>query len=934
MRTVTRIFPAVLAILATSGWCELCPPGGDACGGMRDTMLVYLGEEDWTANEFRPYVAYLDRAQGGRPTDWFYDSFLFLMYGGAPSNGSYFDGSANASDWRYYLDRLFAPQSGLGGLEACVERVSQELGEPAPVLPVTLMIPYLSTANRTFGDLDGDGADEDTQTDGGRVRAFAWLVDECLRRWDVTGYRHLGLWGFYWMMEGVGGPDMGVVQATAGVVHDRGKGFSWIPWFQAPGFERWREAGFDYAIVQPNYAFMPVPQGMQVPDQDRLSQNAADARRLGLGVEMEMHRPDTVPAHRLNLQLYLNHGVDEIDGTMAGAVRAYYQSGDMIARLYESPLESCRRLYDDLYRFHKGTYERRPVSLCEGCQVTVNGTAAAALTDGLWCAREGQEGRVAALDLPAVLEVDLGAVHTVGELRVHLATDGGDPGLPEGLWVETSEDGEGFELAAEMDLPQLRATGTVERGFAMAAFPPRSARLLRLHLEGAPGSRAGVDEILMYPCPNPLAEAASGLAGEDGTVRGPAPEPLADGRVDGRGLAVGEGAWRVGYELDGERCVAAVRGHARWPIGGESPRLRVWADGEVSTAADGWVTADGEGEGWAEAVVTDGRPGRLLFELAGPEGAVWDELELRPARNLAAGRPYTVTPGFGAHYPDDGGRELTDGQTCEEGFSDGRTVGWVSQPVTISVDLGEVRVVEGVRVHVQGGGYAWVHEPARVGLAASPDGRSWRRVRDARLERELVSSREVAGEREELLWQVLTFTPRTARYVRLEFPAGAWLMVSEIEVLSEGQNVARGASYRALPAPTSEAKYPDDGCKLTDGEWTPAGGVWSKCAGWHQGTPAVTVDLGETERVGLVRVHCLGGGPAGVWFPAGAWVSTSADGAEWGNETPLSAWPSESGTKAVAAFVEAVLPGDEVRYVRVRAERRGWLMVDEVEVYR
>ena len=67
---------------ATEGYF---PPGDPRAGGIRDLMLIYLSQGKWETAEFLPYVAYLAQEAGNKPLDWFYDSYLFLAYGGLPA---------------------------------------------------------------------------------------------------------------------------------------------------------------------------------------------------------------------------------------------------------------------------------------------------------------------------------------------------------------------------------------------------------------------------------------------------------------------------------------------------------------------------------------------------------------------------------------------------------------------------------------------------------------------------------------------------------------------------------------------------------------------------------------------------------------------------------------------------------------------------------
>ena len=110
-----RALLLVLLCMATADCCSRLasaaegyfPPGDPRAGGIRDLMLIYLSQGKWETDEFLPYVAYLGEEAGKKPLDWFYDSYLFLAYGGAPSGASYYDGPTNKDDWEYYFNQLF-----------------------------------------------------------------------------------------------------------------------------------------------------------------------------------------------------------------------------------------------------------------------------------------------------------------------------------------------------------------------------------------------------------------------------------------------------------------------------------------------------------------------------------------------------------------------------------------------------------------------------------------------------------------------------------------------------------------------------------------------------------------------------------------------------------------------------------------------------------
>ncbi|MBC7288619.1 MAG: DUF4855 domain-containing protein [Armatimonadetes bacterium] len=941
MRQLLCTLPLLVTVLATGE--GYCPPASARSGGMTDVMLIYMRRDAWKQADFLPYVAYLDKGRGGRPVDWFFDAWLFLMFGGAPSGATYIHGTATKADWEHYLGLLFSPDHNLAALDRCIEEVSAQLGDRQRVCPVIIMIPYLARTTKNFGDVDGDGVDENPANDADRLKAFRWLIDQVLTRWQPQAYRHLRLWGFYWMMEGIGRDDEAVVKAVAEYIHSKGLGFHWIPWFEAPGFEKWAELGFDFVVMQPNFAFIRPIEDALLPDEDRLSQCAAHCRALGMGIEMEMDSGvETDPGKQLNLQLYLNHSVDELDGYMKGAARAWYQGEDFIAKLYFSDLPEANRLYDDLYRFHKGTYQRRPVSLCEGAECTVAGVRTSKLTDGLWTTSAGHKGRVTVVSAPAVIEVELQAAELVGDVRLRVAAaPQGDPVPPDRIRVLTSADGKAFEHAAEVPCPQLWACGDWLVGFAAATFEPRPARRVRIELDAPQGASVGLEEVVIFPAPRPLLGVPAAVEGDLRAQRAPAAAGrtrfsgcLTDGRLakgpDAEGALRFAGDGRVRLSLGEAWWLEGVAVHAWWD-GAAAARAILLADGQQTAASDP-VRTQGRGEGWLELPCGPAKAEEIVLELSGPRAA-WDEVVVRPARNLARGKPYTVSPPFEPRYPDTGGVELTDGVLTEAGFGDGRTVGWFEQAATVTIELRQLHRVSAVRVHCQGGGYAAVYFPRTIQVWGSEDGESWQLLGYGEPKKELLRS-EPAGEgRNELAWLRLDFPARPAKYVRLGFPARAWLMLSEIEVLEGDKNVALGCRYHLAPRPRAEAKYPDDGIKLTDGDVSRPSDWWRKAVGWDQGEPEVVVDLLHPARVWLVRAHVIGGGPGAVYYPPVMSVATSEDGRTWSDEVRLETQPESPSALPQVKFLEVELQPRSARYVRFRFERRGWLMLDEVQVF-
>ncbi|NSW78077.1 MAG: DUF4855 domain-containing protein [Chthonomonadetes bacterium] len=897
-------------------------------------MLVYC-ERAWNVEQFLPYVAYLD-AQGN-PRDWFYDSFLFMMYGGAPSGQTYYDGATDKSDWEYFVNSLFAPDTAFAGLESALVEVARRLRVPVRTVPVAVMIPYPSPRQQRFGDVDGDGRTEDLSHDADRMKVVRWLLSTFLQRWRTQNYPHLRLWGFYWMNEGADAGDEAIVRQTAEEVHRLGYRFLWIPYFNAPGIERWRDLGFDLAILQPNYAFMKTPGTLRIPDENRLTVTANRCRQLGMGIEIELNEALFVDeAYRINLQMYLEHGDRQLDGYQHDLPRAYYQGYDTIARLCRSKEPRLRALYDDLYRFHKGTYRRKPpYQPLSVPRVRGYGPAQSrVLVDRVW--RTRADARHQYLRLKGrrnLIDLDLGAGRLVSDLRVHWVLSRNDGlGTPQAVRLLLSDraSGESFTEVCAEDRFDLQAEHG--GGFTVLRFAPRFARRARLIVEAGDGQSVGIDEILLLPTAHLLwGSRVSVSEGAQGDAL-----CLTDGIAGGTSRLL----WKrprasLSAELSGEWVAEALWVHfRRMHPRAFAPAITVKADGDVTRRVQAEVVGS---EGWATVRLPDSPIKLLTLTLEDRRaGAVAvDEILLILASNLAMGCPYVLEPPFLPTYPDTGGKELTDGELTTQGFGDGKTVGWTewngTSEVSIIFDLGQSEPLSEVAIHLQGGGYAGVHFPDYAGVSLSEDGSRWRLAGSTRQPPAVVQHLDV--ENAQLGWVRLSLGGAKARFVKLRLVPRGWLMLSEVQIFSGGRNIAQGMAYTVRPSPTSTARYADNSGKLTDGVYSTPGSGWALCAGFDQGEPSVTVDLLAVRRIRLARAHLVGGGPGAVWFPEEMRVLISTDGKEWHPVGVTRERPGESGDKEATGFMAVRFAPREARYVRFQFVRRGWLMVDEVEVW-
>lgn len=304
-----------------------------------------------TAEQYIPHLAYINKE--GRMTDTFFDSFLYLPY----SVYTYSKLYKCAEGWKYYVDNVFAKDRNINALEQAAETVEKELG--LNNYKVNVFFSILCTKVRygefpeKFGDLDGDGVDEDMSTLRDRKKALKWIIDEQLNRYKAGNYKYVSLGGFYWFEEDINYNDefeLDLLAFAREYLHSLGLKFFWIPYYQAWGFQDWKENGFDIACMQPNYAFRK-----DEPAQ-RLYDNASMTKALGMCVELEIGgiKPDDIERYKC----YLDAGAET--GYM-NTIKMYYQGG-VPGEFYRSFISDdplVRSVYDDTYLFAKEKYVSR-----------------------------------------------------------------------------------------------------------------------------------------------------------------------------------------------------------------------------------------------------------------------------------------------------------------------------------------------------------------------------------------------------------------------------------------------------------------------------------------------------------------------------------------------------------------------------------------------
>jgi hypothetical protein len=313
---------------------------------VRDLALIYQGGAkriDWTQDQFEPYVAH-KFADGTK--DWLFDGYLFLDFSDGMGHNlapGYCDENANREIWEWYLDRLFERGKSLDALDKCISKNKAQIGDPGFKHRIVLTLPTPITDQKDWGELNGKKLDFSLTAD--KLAASEWFLDQLIERFASAGYENLELVGIYWVDEDlVSTHDF--PKYIAPYIHGKGLEFIWIPYFRAPGHERWQDMGFDMAYHQPNHFFHP-----ELPD-NRLDEAVDIALVNGMAMEFEC---DSKALYGIEGSSY-----DRMNAYMDAFVRqhvfstcpiAYYTGSYSFIDMLKNPCPENQKIMDRFARF-------------------------------------------------------------------------------------------------------------------------------------------------------------------------------------------------------------------------------------------------------------------------------------------------------------------------------------------------------------------------------------------------------------------------------------------------------------------------------------------------------------------------------------------------------------------------------------------------------
>ena len=202
----------------------------------------------------------------------------------------------NASDWLDFLDMQIT--LGAVNLDAAAAKVTQALAmspSSGGLRPsIVLTIPTPDPRQDDFGIVPGLKRSLNFSLLEDRTAAVCWFVEQAYAQFAARRFARVYLTGFYWYREAiVAGEEITIPALSAHIKSalDPSLFLTWIPYFQTDPVQRkylasWRELGFDFVTLQPNFAFH------NSSADERFAVVKELALNLSLGVELEL--PDYV----------------------------------------------------------------------------------------------------------------------------------------------------------------------------------------------------------------------------------------------------------------------------------------------------------------------------------------------------------------------------------------------------------------------------------------------------------------------------------------------------------------------------------------------------------------------------------------------------------------------------------------------------------------
>lgn len=320
----------------------------------RDLVLMYGGGShrnyQWDANRVKPYVTYIDE-QGQE--HWMFDSYLFLEIkdgNGVSFATGYTPNPATQADWKRLVNYFFQKNYTAGALETAIGNATKRIGQPLTKHKLVIGIPEPIKTLTNWGTVE-DGRVLNFNVNQDRIDAVKWYIDYVREKFNEGNYQHLELAGFYWIAEEASNSKT-ISAPVAEYLNDYKYSFTWIPYFNSPGWKDWAQWKFNYAYLQPNYFFK------EPLIADRL--DAACQNAISENMDMELEFDERILTKNSAWHYRLENYIDAFEryGIWQTKRIAYYQGSRALSELAISTDSADKAIY---HRFCKKVAERTNV---------------------------------------------------------------------------------------------------------------------------------------------------------------------------------------------------------------------------------------------------------------------------------------------------------------------------------------------------------------------------------------------------------------------------------------------------------------------------------------------------------------------------------------------------------------------------------------------
>ncbi len=289
-----------------------------------DLVLIYHGGAhrlDWNSGQLKHYIF---RDVNNKP-EWLFDGFLFLEINSLINGNSYrFDittpttSASGKLEWEWLLNRTFAEGKGPDAIEHTLDSLTAKGFPPPSKRKVVMALPNPMYGS-TWGTIDNNVLNLNKADD--RLKAANWYIDRVREIWKSKNYKHIELFGFYWLHETIDSKngDDALVAQIGSRLSSLNLDFNWIPYSGAEKADKWKDLKFDVAYQQPNYFFNT---SLSI---GKLTGGVDYAIRYDMELEMEFDNNVSQPVYRQRFYDYVQ--VFEDKGVWENRQVAYYEGG-------------------------------------------------------------------------------------------------------------------------------------------------------------------------------------------------------------------------------------------------------------------------------------------------------------------------------------------------------------------------------------------------------------------------------------------------------------------------------------------------------------------------------------------------------------------------------------------------------------------------------